>query len=297
MLVRKPLEMREKRALKKSSLNNGSGLLRRSLAGKNLRKTAGFTLIELLVVIAIIAILAALLLPALSSAKIRAKEIGCKSNLKQLGLVIQLYMNDSNGSMMPYSGLTWQPTLRPVYANVDAVMLCPLTTIHNPPPGADTGGDYKTAWFCPRGGTNYSGSYTMNGWLYTGIPFSTVNNTPGFNKESAVSKPTLTPVFADGSWVDAWPQSTDGAFQNLQTGSGPANNSSGQAGMDRFFVSRHGPHRPSIPPANFNLNNTLPGGIFTVFFDGHVEDITLENLWTLYWNPVWQVVPRPKFPG
>ena len=85
----------------------------------------GFTLIELLVVIAIIAMLAALLLPALSRSKQRARRTVCVNHLKQLALATVMYVMD-NDSYYPSSNSTdkWQQAIRPGYQD-PRLLVCP----------------------------------------------------------------------------------------------------------------------------------------------------------------------------
>jgi prepilin-type N-terminal cleavage/methylation domain-containing protein len=101
-----------------------------------------FTLIELLVVIAIIAILMTILFPALNTARDKAKQIQCASNLRQLGLAIHAYAGDFN-TYLPYPNSLWGHAiianclveggdkLYPLYIPNKSIFYCPFRTLAN----------------------------------------------------------------------------------------------------------------------------------------------------------------------
>ena len=92
-------------------------------------KRRGFTLIELLVVISIIALLMAIMMPALAQVRKQAKAVVCQATLSQWGIIWSMYADDNGGKV--FEGLSWVEPLFPYYKNPE-LLLCPMANTVDP---------------------------------------------------------------------------------------------------------------------------------------------------------------------
>jgi prepilin-type N-terminal cleavage/methylation domain-containing protein/prepilin-type processing-associated H-X9-DG protein len=178
------------------------------------RRRAGFTLIELLVVIAIIAILAAILFPVFAQARERARAITCVSNLKEIGLASNMYLQDYDetfvcgwgGPSLDAQHCMWRYALQPYIQHYGSLTANPYDT---------TGYGNQGIFVCPdqpSSQANYGPTgYGMNSYsLTTGFyvdPVSGNQSFPGVALAS-VNRPASLAAFADAGNLNAGASTT-----------------------------------------------------------------------------------------
>jgi prepilin-type N-terminal cleavage/methylation domain-containing protein len=220
----------------------------------------GFTLIELLVVIAIVALLMAILMPALQRVRKQAQSVACLSNVKQWSYCWHMYLEDSNGKFPTGDGASgdWPDKLRPFYKDRGALTLCPSAT----KPYNDGGRVPFGAWrWTPQGGgwTDFEdkpgedyGSYGMDEWLGD-------REGDNFWRTREQKKANNIPLFFDCVFIDTYPSDTQGPPE-----------------IDGLVVLPNEMHLICI--------NRHKGYINTVFLDLNVRRVGLKELWLLNWH-------------
>jgi prepilin-type N-terminal cleavage/methylation domain-containing protein len=248
-------------------------------------KRRGFTLIELLVVIAIIALLMAILMPALQRVKNQAQSVTCQARLKQWGLIFKMYIDDNDGYFNEGWGkdetTLWPNALRPYYKDEWGMLLCPTATREME--NAMDWGTFKAAYrdmAVPGGGTyHYVFSYCINSWTnymhgdrgdrleewFWKRPDNIICVAP--NSRNTISQkaiPNFVPVFGDGTWHDAWPRSTDTPSMNMDAFGIGDQGTTGE--INHFCIDRH------------------KGFVNLLFMDWSIRRVGLKELWTLKWH-------------
>jgi prepilin-type N-terminal cleavage/methylation domain-containing protein len=233
-------------------------------------RRGGFTLIELLVVIAIIAILAAMLLPALANAKKRAVRATCMSNEKQQVVALNIYANDNKDSLPVNTTGFWAWDM-PTYVQMSVVAsgatkytwYCPGTAPKFGPDDWDRlwvyGGSYGVIGYAQtfQGTASYAGSYITNlnnKLTTTTVSYSFAGNTYGLPIHSSSR-----PLTADATLTPSTdPPLAATPVANLNTRSG-YNWISVQGGYAKTHISAH------------LKNATVPAGGNIGMLDGHIE--------------------------
>ena len=270
-----------------------------------------FTLIELLVVMGIVALLAALLLPALSRAKQKAQAVACLSNQRQINLSFRLRLDESGGRLDQPEVERWDlydVGERRIKPRKSGCWLCPSAPL---PSDIDhfTWGTVRSAWMTfdhdrsDESGPScvIAGSYGINAYLTLAAGCRELDSANlfaprVFRTESEVMQPGLTPLLADSASFYALPGASNPPPGNLVS----ADQVEGDAwitwgdNMKCFAIPRHG-SRPNPVPTYWPPNQPLPGAVNVSFFDGHGQLVKLDRLWQLYWHKDYE--PPAKRPG